>query len=120
MLECVTFSFMDHAHAALFGGGDLSLRVINPIAADLDQMRPTPVATLLAAARGNALRGLPDCALFEAGPAFAPGSQQQVLAAVRTGHAPRSWAISAHAADPLAAKADAVAVLAALGCRPKA
>ena len=37
------------------------------IAADLDQMRPTPVASLLQAAARNAARGYPDAALAELG-----------------------------------------------------
>lgn len=115
MLECVTFSFMAHAEAALFGDAPASMRLENPIAADLDQMRPTPVATLLLAARRNAARGSPDCALFEAGPAFAADSQQAVAAGVRTGHSPRTWAAPVRAVDALGAKADALAVLAGLG-----
>ena len=42
MLECVTFSFVAHAQAALFGDAPAALRLVNPIAADLDQMRPHP------------------------------------------------------------------------------
>ena len=47
-----------------------ALRLTNPIAADLDQLRPTPIATLALAARRNAARGYPDVALFEVGPEF--------------------------------------------------
>jgi phenylalanyl-tRNA synthetase beta chain len=115
LLECVTFSFMAHEQAALFAGGNEALRVLNPIAADLDQMRPTPIATLLLAARSNAARGLPDCALFEAGPAFEPDLQQNVAACVRTGHSPRGWSAPVRAVDALGVKADALAVLGALG-----
>ena len=56
--------------AAMFGAAPDALRLVNPIAADLDQLRPTPVATLALAAQRNAARGYSDCALFEIGPAF--------------------------------------------------
>ena len=71
LAECVTFSFMAQADAALFGDTPEALRLTNPIAADLDQLRPTPIATLALAARRNAARGYPDVALFEIGPEFA-------------------------------------------------
>ena len=71
LAECVTFSFMALAEAALFGDTPEALRLTNPIAADLDQLRPTPVATLALAAQRNAARGYPDVALFEIGPEFA-------------------------------------------------
>ncbi|HEY2131706.1 MAG TPA: phenylalanine--tRNA ligase subunit beta, partial [Acetobacteraceae bacterium] len=51
MAECVTFSFMAAADAAHFGAALEAMRLLNPIAADLDQLRPTPVATLALAAQ---------------------------------------------------------------------
>ncbi len=65
------------------------LRLLNPIAADLDQMRPTPVATLALAAQRNVARGAPDGALFEIGPGFDVASQQVVAAGLRYGAPPR-------------------------------
>jgi len=115
MLECVTFSFLAREQAALFGEAPETLRLTNPIAADLDQLRPTPVATLALAAQRNAARGWPDAALFEIGPAFAADAQVMVAAGVRSGQTPRHWAEPARGADALDAKADALAVLAALG-----
>ena len=76
MLECVTFSFVARDRAALFGDTPDSMRLVNPIAADLDQMRPTPLATLAPAAARNVARGLPAGAMFEIGPAFTATSQQ--------------------------------------------
>ena len=38
LTECVTFSFMAQAEAALFGDTPEALRLTNPIAADLDQL----------------------------------------------------------------------------------
>ncbi|HEY0910392.1 MAG TPA: phenylalanine--tRNA ligase subunit beta, partial [Bradyrhizobium sp.] len=69
LMECVTFSFMTRAEAERFGAAPDALRLSNPIAADLDQLRPTPLATLALAAKRNAARGYSDIALFEIGPA---------------------------------------------------
>ena len=116
LVECVTFSFMPSGHAALFGGTDPNLRLTNPIASDLDQMRPTPVATLLPAAARNAAHGVPDAALFEVGPAFLdPAQELRVAASVRTGATPRHWGAPSRDLDAIDARGDALAVLAALG-----
>ncbi len=116
LAECVTFSFMPGADAAQFGGGDASLRLGNPIAADLDQMRPTPLATLALAAKRNAARGYAEVGLFEIGPGYpAVDSQLQVAAGLRCGPAPRHWSGPAQPAGAMDAKADVWTVLAALG-----
>lgn len=116
--ECVTFSFMDSGQAALFGEAPESLRLTNPIAADLDQLRPTPVATLALAAQRNGARGWPDVSLFEIGPAFQgldPDGQFLVAAGVRAGKTPRSWIVPERGFDAMDAKADVWAVLSAIG-----
>jgi phenylalanyl-tRNA synthetase beta chain len=116
--ECVTFSFMAQPAAARFGPAPPALRLANPIAADLDQLRPTPLATLAEAARRNAARGFADMALFEIGPAFTseqPGGQQNVAAAFRSGHTPRTWTAPSRPVAALEAKGDALATLIALG-----
>jgi phenylalanyl-tRNA synthetase beta chain len=115
MAECVTFSFMPHETAALFGDAADSLRLLNPIAADLDQLRPSNIATLALAAARNAARGYPDLALFEIGPEFSAEGQHQAAAGLRTGQTPRSWTEPSRPMDAMDAKADALAVLAALG-----
>ena len=118
LAECVTFSFMAAAHAALFGGNEATLRLANPIAADLDQLRATPVATLALAAQRNATRGQPEVALFEIGPAFrgtAPEAQLRLAAGLRAGAPARFWRGTPSALDAMDAKADVWAVLAALG-----
>ncbi len=106
LAECVTFSFMATQEARLFGDTPETLRLTNPIAADLDQLRPTPVATLALAAKRNAARGYPDVALFEVGPAFAeasPQGQRLIAAGVRAGATPRNWL---GASRPVDARAD--------------
>jgi phenylalanyl-tRNA synthetase beta chain len=116
LMECVTFSFLDHATASLFGDAPERLRLANPIAADLDQMRPTPLATLALAAARNAARGFPDVGLFEVGPAYLGDTSQTLSAAgLRTGETPLSALAAPRKFDAMDAKADALAVLAATG-----
>ncbi len=118
LVECVTFSFVAAKHAALFGLDDPTLRLVNPIASDLDQMRPTPLATLALAAQRNAARGYPDAALFEVGPAFrgtTPEAQLQVASGLRAGSTPRHWNEPSRSPDAIDARGDALAVLVALG-----
>ena len=115
LTECVTFSFMDARHAALFGAAPASLRLTNPIASDLDQMRPTAVATLALAAGRNAARGFPDLGLFEVGPAFAESGQLLVAAGLRAGRTPRHPLAPARDWGALDARADVLALLVALG-----
>lgn len=115
LAECVTFSFMEASRAALFGETSEVLRLANPIAGDLDQLRPTPIATLALAAQRNAARGWPDVALFEVGPGFLADGQRLVAAGLRAGSTPRSWAVPARGVAAMDAKADLYAVLTALG-----
>lgn len=118
MQESVTFAFMEAKTAALFGATPDALRLVNPIAADLDQMRPTPVASLLLAAARNAARGFADVALAELGAAYrdiTPEGQASVAAGVRHGSTPRHWAEAPRGVDAMDVKGDALAVLAALG-----
>ncbi len=119
MVEAVTFSFMPAKDAGLFGALPDRLRLVNPISADLDVMRPAILPNLIAAAGRNADRGFPDGALFEVGPQYAddtPEGQSEVAAGIRTGQvAPRHWTAPARLVDAFDAKADALAALAALG-----
>jgi phenylalanyl-tRNA synthetase beta chain len=115
--EAITWSFMRREWAELFGGGQPALVLENPIAADLNCMRPTALANLVEAAARNARKGFPDAALFEVGPNFRgdePGDQWTAVTALVAPHAPRSWAKTA--ADPLfELKADLLALLDELG-----
>ena len=117
MAECVTFSFMPKAVAALFGAAPEGLHLSNPIASDLDQMRPTAVATLALAAARNVARGEAFGGLFEIGPSFlGSGESEQPMraAGLRFGTPPRHWA-GARPATALDAKADVLTVLQTLG-----
>ncbi|MBU6397432.1 MAG: phenylalanine--tRNA ligase subunit beta [Rhodospirillales bacterium] len=116
LLECVTFSFTDDASNALFGDAPESLRLANPISADLNQMRATPLATLAQAAARNLARGISDFGLFETGPAYAADTSQVLVAAgLRVGGTGLSALTPARAFDAMDAKADALTVLSALG-----
>ena len=119
LVEAVTFSFMAAGDAALFGGVKPELRLINPISADLDVMRPSILPNLLAAARRNADRGLADSAIFEVGAQYhddTPEGQATVAAGLRHGQSgPRHWRDPGRPIDAFAAKADALAALAAAG-----
>ena len=119
LVEAVTFSFMPGKDAGLFGEVPDRLRLVNPISADLDVMRPSILPNLIAAAGRNADRGFADGALFEVGPQYAddtPEGQSTVAAGIRTGDAtPRHWTGPARPADAFDAKGDALAALSALG-----
>ena len=121
MVEAVTYSFMAERAAVPFAGGNGPLRLVNPISADLDVMRPSPLPNLIQAASRNADRGQRDAALFEVGPQYAgdaPEQQASVAAVVRTARSgPRHWAQPSRPVDVFDAKADALAVLDALGVR---
>ncbi|SCZ10353.1 phenylalanine--tRNA ligase subunit beta [Microvirga guangxiensis] len=123
LVEAVTWSFISKDEAELFGGGDARLALANPIAAELSDMRPSLLPGLLKAAQRNADRGLGDVALFEVGQTFAsdePEGQSIKAAAVRRGTARaegvgRHWNGGAESVDAFDAKADVLALLAALG-----
>jgi phenylalanyl-tRNA synthetase beta chain len=119
LTEAVTYSFIAAAAAERFGGSQPALRLLNPISADLDMMRPSVLPNLLDAARRNADRGFPDVALFELGPLYrddTPEGQVTVAAGLRAGRlAPRDWRDRPGEADLYIAKADALTALAAAG-----
>ncbi len=119
MMECVTWSFMPRRFAALFGGGGDELQLANPISSELDAMRPSMLGNLILAAGRNVDRGFEDVALFEVGPQYSdPTPKGQAFAAtgLRRGRsARRHWAENPRAVDAYDAKADALAVLEAIG-----
>ncbi len=117
MYETVTWSFTDSNLAKDFRKGREPVLLFNPIAADLDEMRPSVLPNLLLAVKNNTARGYGNVALFEVGPEFygrKPGEQNQVAAGVRCGMtAKKDWNGSARAYDVFDAKADALAAIAA-------
>jgi phenylalanyl-tRNA synthetase beta chain len=119
LVEAVTFSFISAREAELFGGAKPELRLVNPISADLDAMRPSLLPGLIAAVRRNADRGFPDATLFELGPLYrddTPAGQVLVAAGLRAGHAgTKNWREGARDVDLYDIKSDALAALAAMG-----
>ncbi|MGV2122141.1 phenylalanine--tRNA ligase subunit beta [Agrobacterium vitis] len=127
MMEAVTWSFISAEQAALFGGGKPELKLVNPIAADMSDMRPSLLPGLLTAAQRNADRGFGDVAIFEVSGTYegdTPEGQRRVAGGVRRGTASlagagRMWSNAAKGGgkpvDVYDAKADALAVLEACG-----
>ena len=115
--EAVTWSFMDHGLAERFGGGQAALILADPIAPDLDCMRPSILPNLIQAVARNANRGFADVALFEIGPIFAgdrPQDQRTAITAVLTPHPPKRWD-GQKSDDLFALKADLMSLLDQLG-----
>ena len=121
--ECVTYSFIDQASAALFGGGDDATMLQNPISSEMSHMRPALLPGLLQAAARNQARGFMDMALFEVGDAFAggePGEQHGMVTGLLIGRTgPKDVHGASRAVDLFDAKADCEAVLAAIGAPAK-
>ncbi len=126
MMEAVTWTFISEKQALLFGRSETmlpALKLSNPIAADLSDMRPSLLPGLLTSAQKNADRGFGDVALFEVGQIYqgdGENDQKIAAAAVRRGLAKasgqgRHWSAPAADVDVFDAKADAVALLAGLG-----
>ncbi|MEO5615972.1 MAG: phenylalanine--tRNA ligase subunit beta [Cypionkella sp.] len=117
--ECVTYSFIDQASAALFGGGADAVRVDNPISSEMSHLRPDLLPGLLRAAARNQARGFTDMTLFEVGPVFQggePGEQHLQATGLMIGSSgPRDPYGSRRPVDVFDAKADTEAALAAIG-----
>ena len=117
--ECVTYSFIDEQAATLFGGGSDAVRVENPISSEMTHLRPDLLPGLLRAAARNQARGFADLTFCEIGPAFhggEPGEQHLQATGLLIGHtSPRDPYGSRRPVDVFDAKADAEAILSALG-----
>ena len=121
--ECVSYSFIDQSSAELFGGGDETSRLENPISSEMSHMRPALLPGLLQAAARNQARGYNDLALFEVGAAFHGGEpeEQHVLAsALLVGHTSvKDVHGMRRAVDLFDAKAHAEEALASIGAPQK-
>ena len=116
--EALTWSFIPAADAERFGGGLPELKLANPIAAELTDMRPSLLPGLLVAARRNQNRGFADLALFEVGQVFLsvlPHGQHTYASGLRAGDGGRNWRERPRRFDVFDAKADLAALLDALG-----
>ncbi|MDG1470462.1 MAG: phenylalanine--tRNA ligase subunit beta [Ascidiaceihabitans sp.] len=121
--ECVTYSFIDQASAALFSGGTDTTMLENPISTDMSHMRPALLPGLLQAAARNQARGFADMALFEVGTAFSggePGEEHMLISGLLVGRTgPKDLYGTSRGVDVYDVKADAEAVLAAMGAPAK-
>ncbi|MEY1557589.1 phenylalanine--tRNA ligase subunit beta [Yoonia sp. R2331] len=121
--ECVTYSFIDQPTAALFMGGEDNTMLENPISSEMSHMRPALLPGLLQAAARNQARGFMDMALFEVGDAFhggEPGEQHTLVTGLLVGRTgPKDVLGASRAVDVYDVKADAEAVLAAMGAPAK-
>lgn len=117
--EAITWSFMSSDMASHFGGGNASLRLVNPISSDLDEMRPSILPHLIDAVRRNADRGFSNAALFEIGPIFAdatPQGRANVITLIRSGaYTGRNVHGDAREVDIFDIKADMLAALTEMG-----
>jgi len=117
MYETVTWSFTDSKLCKPFRKGKEPVMLMNPIVAELDEMRPSNLPNLLLAAHNNIARGDADMALFEVGPEFygrRPTEQGTVAAGIRCGMTSKKhWLKGERAYDVFDAKADAIAAIAA-------
>lgn len=87
-MEAVTWSFLPEAQAAMFGGANPALKLLNPINAELDTMRPSLLPNLLEAVKRNAARGFKSNQFFEVGLQFhdvIETGQRMVAGGVRSG-----------------------------------
>ncbi|MEO9969026.1 MAG: phenylalanine--tRNA ligase subunit beta [Hyphomonadaceae bacterium] len=120
-IEAVTWSFMSEPHAALFGGDVPALRVANPVASELSQMRPSILGNLARAAQRSADHGTANVHLFEAGPIYlgdGPKDQRTVISGLVQPSEQRHWGAQKPSYDAQAAKADLYALLESFGQPP--
>lgn len=123
-MEVVSWSFLSAASAKRFGGGAEALQLLNPISEDLSDMRPSLLPNLLEAAAKNHNRGFKNTRLAEVGLTFSditPKGQQSVAGGLLTGVNTQNsvkgtlFNSTERTVSAMDAKADAIALLSALG-----
>ncbi|MEL7545784.1 MAG: phenylalanine--tRNA ligase subunit beta [Pseudomonadota bacterium] len=115
--EAVTWSFMLKEHAELFGGGEPALTLANPVASELNQMRPSILPNLAIAAQKAINHGAREVRLFEAGPVYrgdGPKDQRSTVAGLVKPSTRRHWQTQ-NSYDAFSAKADLYAALESIG-----
>jgi phenylalanyl-tRNA synthetase beta chain len=118
--EAITYSFVDPQLQAVLCPGEPTLRLANPISADLAEMRVSLWPGLVRALGENQRRQQPRVRLFELGRKFqvADGTLHEipVLAGIAAGAAlPEQWGAAAAEVDFFDVRADVDAVLRATG-----
>ena len=116
--ETVSFSFVSKRLATFFAQDQELIELENPMSADLEVMRPSLIPHLLESAQHNKDRGLKHISLFEIGPQFKKTNdlhQETMIAAIRLGPSKeRHWTQALTLLSPFDAKADLMAVMAAV------
>ena len=118
--EAITYSFVDPQLQAVLCPGEPTLRLANPISADLAEMRVSLWPGLVRALGENQRRQQPRVRLFELGRKFQVegGTLREipVLAGIAAGAAlPEQWGVAAAEVDFFDVRADVDAVLRATG-----
>jgi hypothetical protein len=105
--ECVSFSFIARDQAKLFGGGDEARQLSNPIASDLDAMRPSLLPSLLARQRAMRRVDFQTCACLKSArlPERHAGAQTANAAGLTMGSGVRDWTNPAILPMPLTPRA---------------
>ncbi|MFQ3594746.1 MAG: phenylalanine--tRNA ligase subunit beta [Sphingomonadaceae bacterium] len=113
--EAITWSFIAGEDAERFGGG--AWKVVNPLSAELEVMRPSLLPGLLAAAQRNLARGATSVRLFELGRRYRETGEHPTAALLLAGaFTSRHWRTGkARAADGFDAKAEVLSALEAAG-----
>ncbi|HEU5046937.1 MAG TPA: phenylalanine--tRNA ligase subunit beta [Rickettsiales bacterium] len=123
MTEVCSWAFLPEAQAKQFAAKDRApIKLLNPISADLDAMRPNLLPNLLSALARNTARGFASLALFETGNVFegiTPQGHVSMAAGIRSGDAIiRNPLSSTRTVDLFDAKADLFTALEACGLNP--
>ncbi|MFI3242312.1 MAG: phenylalanine--tRNA ligase subunit beta [Alphaproteobacteria bacterium] len=118
LFETVTFSFGNSKVSQDFRKDQEPVMLINPISADLDEMRPSIIPNLLQGAKGNMAKSYNDVCIFEVGPEFFgpnPKEQKVVATGLRTGStSAKHWAEKPRSFDVFDVKKDALDVIGAV------
>ncbi|WP_370931477.1 phenylalanine--tRNA ligase subunit beta [Bartonella sp. DGB1] len=123
LMENVNYSFISAKYAELFGGGADELKLLNPISADMSDMRPSLLPGMLVNMQKNIDRGYNNLAFFEIGDIYlsteAKG-QLKMAATVRQGKenltsSERLWNNDIKDVTLYDAKIDAFTIIASLG-----
>lgn len=123
LVESITWSFLSHEDAKLFGEVPENLVLLNPISQDLSVMRPTLLPHLLKAARHNQNRGMESVGIFEIGPQYStptPEGQHMMTTGLRVGFFNSgNWCEKKRPVDLYDAKADMLSILERTGLTPQ-
>ena len=118
LTEVYTWSFMDEAKQ-LSVPSDKTIRILNPIASDLNVLRQSIIPNLLDGVKNNLARGIQSTHIFELGPTFfgsLPQQQNLTVSAVRQGASRiHDWHNSAISPDIYDVKNDVFAIFELFG-----